>query len=846
MKKLLLPGLILLAATPLRGADNLNLAEGKNDVEFSGSNTAVYSYTPTSDQILVFSGMTNCNINTSGIKPSDQAITDIFASKVYVQTRANVSYTIDVTKGYGSEASSFEAEMTPVAWPDGSSWEAPVVPGAAMSFVPLSYGSPTYLKYTAGEDGVLIMMFSASPGLSYSTTPDGPFANVATGYMDGGGYKGKLDIAAGQTFYFKLTGFTTMLCSFEVVQPIDGSSPDFPIAVRPGEQTVFPKTAGTYYYTIANGGNDGYLLIEGDEAFKGKAEAGTSFSYLSTTSTDEIKLRVSVSSSTRSYCLRLTRTEDAAADQNFTATYTAEAYDSFPGEALPDGTDAKITTAPYPGTYYYTFTLPEDGRKIMEIKPEGELKSELTKATLYYSDNRFTVLASGTEINYEGAPGRGYTIAWEVGEEDVPLTFSVKYTAPGEGDSMDNPLTAVLGENAVPEGRTKYLLYTAGIDGWLTIAPAADSGLKMPAVSMMPTEADPYMQACEVVDENGVYKVLCQKDRGYLIIFSNVGPDAKFTLGEVSGTQGENAADPFIAEDGENAVPAAAGTYWYKYTAPMAGKLEISTNLAYKREPNHQDYTYVYYYRPDNLDTRAGELRPDLDNGSFINRVLTVAEGDVYYVKLRTLDEQDGIWVNFNARQAALGETPDMPIEIPFDGLHGEYTFNTIINHEKDGLWYSIGLKPGLFTMMGSTSETFEMSLYSKDDTQNALVKSSQLAVDYDSAAERYVFTWGIDRFAIEAEGTYLIHVSDNAAPLTMEMWGQTDGIADAGLEGVAVAGGLGSITVMTSSATAVTVAGMNGSVAATATVDGQRRFDVAPGIYVVKVAEKVFKVAVK
>ena len=70
--------------------------------------------------------------------------------------------------------------------------------------------------------------------------------------------------------------------------------------------------------------------------------------------------------------MTLDRTEEAAADQTFSAFYSNEPYDAYPG--LEVEKDVVVTTPKYPGLYYYRITVPE-GAQVMNIVPETELWS---------------------------------------------------------------------------------------------------------------------------------------------------------------------------------------------------------------------------------------------------------------------------------------------------------------------------------------------------------------------------------------------------------------------------------------------------------------------------------------
>lgn len=764
MKKIL-SSLLLIAATVTATAQTeLQLKPGHNEVDFTQGSSVTYTYTPEADQMLCFSNMQNVNIYTYSVKPDDKRYGDSFNGATYVQTQQGITYSIEVTKGWLTGESSFDLEIYGSPWPDGDTWDAAITATDKMSYLPVTSGQPVHVTYTAAEDGVLSVLFTAYVTVRYSTSQDGEFQTVSTSYQTGGGYKGSIDATAGQTYYFTVEAYNSMMCRFELLHPVVGASPEFPYTVTAGQTAVFPKEAGTYYYKIVNNGSDGYLLLHGDEPFTGTAKAGSSFTYATEESTDRIHIRMSVSSSYTEYCLVLTRDAEASADQTFTATFTEAPADIFPGESITAGSH---TTPDFGGLYYYRFNLPGDGRNIISLKATGENLQSATKATLYFANNMYNSLASGTEIEFEADAAREYTVAWRVDPADAPLSFSLDFKAPVPGESPSNPIPARLGENQGQGSKAVYFQYTATLDGWLYITP--DEGTGMPAVSMLPTPTDPYMQACEVIADGDSYRVASAKDRGYLIMFSTSDP-VSFNLDEHSSLQGESPSFPFIAEGGRAEIPDSVGTFWFRYDAPRSGKMEISTDMAFTISDSRQDYSYVRIFAPADPDNYIAELRPDYDLHTFANRVMDTDEGTVYLIKVRTMDATAGRTVTLIVRDPVAGEVPELPIEIPFDGKSGQYTFDRPVNYPADAIWYGITLPEGRFTIRGTGGGTFEMNMYAPGNTDEPVAATSQLGVDYDEVNEMYIYTWGIADLDITEAGQYLLHVVDNAVPLTVDI----------------------------------------------------------------------------
>lgn len=844
MKRLLFAAVAITAIIQSWGAtgtenDPITLADGKTDVNFGDASSKFYTYTPAKDEMLTFSDMKNVNIYGFQITPTNKLFTESFNGTTYVQTQEGVTYLIEVKKGFSNEASSFVTDHYGCAWPVGENWNTPIVPFERFSYIPITANLPSYLRYTAAKDGMLEMKFSAYITLACSESTTGTFTSVPTSYVSGGGYRGTMMVTAGTTYYFTLEAPSSPLCSFDIVDVEIGKSPDFPYTLEDGSTGTFPKEAGKYYYLIASDNEAAMLQITGNQPFNGKAQAGNSFSFFTAESVNSISIRMAVSQYDSQYYLVLTRDTDADADQNFTVRFTSEDYDSFPGQKIAEG---ETTTPVAPGTFYYTFTVPTDGRKIVQLSPVSAATD--CKASIYYSDNKYTALATGTSIEYEAVAGRDYTVAWEVAANETPLTFSLGFAAPSKGESADNPIPAHIGENSASGGSAVYFRYYATVDGWLVVRPA--SGLKMPAVSMLPIPSDPYMQACDVIPYgDGAYRVATEKDRGYLIIFFGA-KDISFALSEITALEGEAASNPFIMNGDTAEIPSDAAIYWYSYTAPRDGKLVISTDIPYQQSVNHQDYTYVQIYSPADPDNRITQLRPDYDLGIFDEKVIDTTAGSKYLIKVRTLVAAENRWVKCVVRDPVAGEIPELPVEIPFDGVSATYEFSRMVNSEADAIWYAITLPEGYFTIKGNSGGVFNLTLFSADNTDAPLATTKVLDLDYDEANGMYIYLWGIADYHISSPGTYLLKLSDNEVPFTATIDMATSGLESATTGHATVTPAPGSATLSSPVSAQAYVYTPDGKLFTSVSVAGRTTIALPAGMYIIRMADSVAKIIVK
>lgn len=844
MKKILLFAAAALAAISSRAAtgtqsDPIPLTDGNYTVDFGSGSSMFYSYTPDVDRMLTFSDLNNVFIYGFQIQPTGEFYNETFNGTTYVQAKAGVEYSIEVTKGWAAGASSFTFGQYDCAFPDGSSWATAIEPIDRFTYVPITMSLPAYLRYTAPEDGLLEMKFNAYINLTCSESENGTFESVTTSY-DNGGYSGALSVEAGKTYYFILTAYSSPLCAFEFSEVKEGQSPYMPYILENGSKGLFPKEAGKYYYQITNDPAAAMLQITGDEAFDGMAQFGSSFTYFNADSKDKISIRVEVSAYTSQYYLVLTRDTDAVADQHFDVKFTSEAYDVFPGVAISEG-ETVLPAAP--GKFYYTFTVPTDGRNIVKITPVSP--DSKSTASLYYADNKYSSLATGTSIDYKAAAGREYTVVWSVLADDAPLAFNLEFVAPAPGESYDNPIIAREGENVADGGKTVYFRYDATVDGWIVIKPG--EGLNTPSVSMMPTESDPYMQACDIIDNgDGSYRVASQKGRGYLIIFTSEG-EIRFTISELTALPGEAPTNPLVITSETTVIPAEPAVYWYSYTAPRDGKLVISTNIPFQQTVDHQDYTYVQIYDPADPDNRIAQLRPDYDLGTFTEKIMDTTEGSQYLIKVRTLVASDDQWIKCIVRDPIAGEVAELPIEIPFDGVSGRYDFDRVVNYEADAIWYGITLPTGYFTLKGNSGGVFNIALFSPDNIEQPLARTEVLDLDYDEENDMYIYLWGINGYHITTPGQYLLQLTDNEVPFAATISMSTTGIADVTLDGdMTVSAVNGGVKLTSAAAAEARIYTVDGRLISSVTVAGDVTVSLPAGLYIIRLGNNVAKVTVK
>ena len=803
-----------------------------------------YSYTPSADQMLTLSELNNVLFYGQYIQPTGEFYYESFVGTYYIQAHAGTEYVLEIQKGWASP-SSFKFDHYDCAFPDGSSWSTAIQPIDKFTYVPITGSLPSYLCYTAPKDGLLEMKFNSYITLSCSDSPNGTFNSVKTSY-ENNGYRGTMPVEAGKTYYFQLTAYSSPLCYFDVLEIKDGQSADAPYILENGSTGKFPKEAGKYYYKITNDKQSPILLIKGKESFDGTAQfSSTGFSYFSLESKNSIDIRTEVSQYYPEYYLLLTRDKDAAEDQTFTVNFSAEAYDSFPGETISEG---QTTISAGSGKFYYTFNVPTDGRSIIKIDlvDTDDASSEAkTTAALYYSNNQYSSLANGTSIYYKNAvAGRDYTVVWNVAAGEAPVSFNLEFVAPPLGETFDNPIPAKLGENTAAGGSTVYFRYYATNDGWLIVKPA--DGLDAPSVSMLPTESDPFMQACDVIDNgDGAYRVASQKDRGYILIF-NSATEINFTISELTALPGEAASNPFVVSGDTAEIPNDAAIYWFSYTAPRDGKLVITTNIPYQQSTNHQDYTYVQIYAPSDPDNRIAQLRPDYDLGKFDEKIIDTTNGTEYLVKVRTLVSAENQWVKFVVRDPSAGEIPTLPIEIPFDGKTGKYDFNRMVNYEADAIWYGITLPSGYFSLKGSSVGAFSLTLYAAADASKALAETKVLTTDYDETNEMYIYFNGIDGYHVTTPGKYLLKLSDNEVPVEASISMATSGISDAALSGATVRTIDGGVVLSSPTETTAHIYTIDGKLIDCVTFVGETTLNLTTGFYIVRIDHSVQKVAIK
>lgn len=231
-------------------------------------------------------------------------------------------------------------------------------------------------------------------------------------------------------------------------------------------------------------------------------------------------------------------------------------------------------------------------------------------------------------------------------------------------------------------------------------------------------------------------KMNVEEGKTYYILVTPQGGPLFATLSEVTITKGSTYELPFDAAEGDNALPAATGKYWYKYTADKNGFVNISS------EAGLPSGTVSVYNSTSSIQYGSTMAQ---STGSLSTR-FEAESGRTYYIcieKAIATDAEESF--SLSVEQAKDGDKFNQPIALT--DLSG-----TLTAPETDGLcYYSITVPQGeyIFTINapeGTTESSGTLcTLFTKDSNGQYSLASGYNGVRYQMynyAETTYVFCW--------------------------------------------------------------------------------------------------------
>ena len=791
----------------------------------NSSNYIYYKYTAPADQSQLVTISTSCmasldgssNTSVSGIYSSTGTAFPVSAGKtIYFQiggwNQTSVSFTVSM------EAANVDA---------GKTCDDPVILSEEKSFVPSNkqgYSTiDSYLSYTCEEDGLLEIHFSNSAsGIKvYNECNGTQLETVDAAYMNSE-YVAKYAVEAGNTYIFALASYNPMYAWVVLTHPVEGESCDFPFVAA--EENTLPKEAGTYYYGYTTT-EEGYLVIDSEESFAGNTitlwESCTAYSETASV-TGYMAVRAHVYSGYK-YIIEIEKAETTAEDGTFTVKFENEK----PGDSeynpykITDIEEA-ITTPKYNGTYWYKVQVPAGDNCFLVVDAKTS-NTNNSQVEIYKDSETYSTLGQGTNYAKAEVQGGGnYLIKWICNEGINSFDFNIYYEEMTAGSTCSSAIAAVEGENELGGASELYYSYTATQSGWLIV----DTDITIDITFLRGCDSwSGFYPATKAGTET---KAEFREGESCIIKFTNVEEATTFYLSMEDYAEGECCEKAIAIEAGDTAIPAAVGKFYYKYTAEKDGVVTINSDLAYEGvyDGNYTTYSMISYATDCNnyfTTIQYSEGGTTIFSGKTI-----VTEGTTVYILVQTVTAQADRVLTVGIRDLEPGEGCAAPIEVQPGVVRLQAT-----TYDKP-VWYGIQLEPGVFTVSGN--DYFYMELYDSCDTNSYLAYSS-----YDSASgSGYKLVYNIQTSGFY----YLKQTSQYAYDVTISgVYTSVDKVESN--ESVRVEGN-NIIVNANGTRTEVVICDITGKVFVAQAVYDNATFAVEKGIYIVKVADQVEKVAVR
>ena len=698
-------------------------------------------------------------------------------------------------------------------------------------FNPSTYKSTVYLSYACPEDGVLEMLFSSYvQSVSVSEGCDGVATTVSISSGSGGSCTGKVQVEGGKDYILAVTWLyqAPMFGTFTLTHPTLGASCDMPFE-GVAEGNVLPAEAGTYWYSYT-APSAGYVSLTSTPSLPGgSASVYTSCGYSANASVDGcMLLRFSVYGG-NTYLICIEKTEATASDETFDITCNAEsAGDSFNN---PIGIEIGPTTVPeYNGNYYYQVTVPGEGSKFLKVTTDDKFHSPTTQVAIMPAANQYSRLAVGTnDVKAEVTAGESYIICWTLDEDINGFEFTVSIEDIAQGEVASNPIQAVLGNNTLTAGNDKYYTYTATKNGWLKITP---DDMNITTAISFPIVSGSYVSYRTAVKDGFATKTEIKEGESYLIQFSGMSMDGRFTLEETDYAAGESKETAIVVEGNTAAIPEKAQTFWYRYTAPQEGMLTISANIDYVMTSSYKYPSVGVYRENDNYPTT---IMQSSSEGTVYSGSFAAAENEVFYVEVTMVTAQSDKSLTFEIRDFEPGETSSNPIEL----VEGENEL--LLASRTVPVWYSAYFNEGEVNI--SSTDYFMMTLYKADDLNTSLAIANYV----DGKAPDYIGSYELNYTVTEA-GLYLIKLEMTySAGVVVNVSASIEtGIDDIEAASGSVIPGARMVIVTPDTPDAfVAVYNMSGQLIKAATISECTEIPLEKGLYIVTVNGHAVKVVV-
>ncbi len=741
-----LTGLALVALTGLpllaQSSDNpIPIIPGEENYV---GNLSIYTYcyltyTAPENQLVVLEGLQSYGLTVDGISAPYTTYSLDNVPQMAFRAEAGLTYLID---GYtnANDYVRFTPVITPCDMNTGLDSSNPIIAESGLNYFPCqssggywSTPDPVYVTYTTPRAGKLVISMPSYISNLYIVNADGSTTDITPSYnSDTSSYRRTMVVEEDEVLNFKFYNSSPVVAFFTVEDIIPGTSMEDGFVGVVGEN-IIPAAAGTYWYTTSSPSEpyDQFMTVTSDaegtiDVYSQNGVSMYDYPY--------IACRKGCSASTMRY-IKITKPADTAEEEKFKIAYEVyQPYDEFDtAEEIQIGED--ISTPEFAGTYYYAITAPEEGAWFADITPVGDPESYdfyIYKESMSWSYEKY-----GKTIHYELNPGERYVIKVNCTNDQRGMTFQVALNAVKAGETKNNPLQAVLGENDIQPGVEVFYAYTPDTNNWLYLE---YNGVNVP-----------YLQA-----SNGNYvstydmsenSIRWEATAGvtYIMQFSNVPEGATFNLSEEPFGEGEDSSTAFEAVVGQNILPQAAGKTWFRFDVQNTGFFIMTTNLEYT-----SSNTICAYINEVDLDNRI----PMGTSGGWYNTEYTrikadVVEGDVVYILVQTSAPRVDNWIDITNDPAGPGATPSTAIEVVLEDDQAAFPLPTITTGEE--LWYTF-----------TTDRNGNLSIITEYSTTGTLYKDDLMSVVANIGYIDYGIGYGFQNVYIP-EGKYYLKMSANS-----------------------------------------------------------------------------------
>lgn len=621
----------------------LPLAEGLNSSEaysLGYDNGAYFKYTATETTILSAKSTDGEYIDFyNGAQESDYNYASVadenYIYTYYIKVPAGETYYIKVTTRYGSTANtvSFTAGMEYNAIGEGASESAPwnVVLGKNYWFE----GGHAYMKYTATDDGVLVInqpsyCYGADYTTSSNSTPTSLSWSSSTRSIE-------LPVVAGETYNIHTSASSYGIFNVTVAftQPQQGDTQANPFILTLGDNTL-PAAAQTYWYKFTNTGDKGFLTVKATGTMMAARTVGYDYNDITDNEQDMMTILLDMDQEILILVNKTTATTDA---ETLTAAFAAPQKGDIESDPIVlTSSETTPVASRAAKVVYYSIKNESTDAKFLNvcIDTEGINSMSASNVKLYKQGEDYrwygTQLISKTTQSALIESGKTYMLRVD-NKTTEPINFRAWMADIVDGDVFDKPLTAQLGNNTVPAqgSSTKFYNYTATKDCKLTVSVPTDAT----SISF-PNDADGWNSQSTIAQTATSATIAATAGTKYTIRLNNIAAGSVFTIAEEDYAPGESRS---------TAIPF-DGTYtfddlnpyklWLVWTAPATGDALINAEL---NNPSYADY--IYYAVNNAYPTSIRHY--DYATWDYIyDATAAVNEGDKVYFQLDVTSYQEG------------------------------------------------------------------------------------------------------------------------------------------------------------------------------------------------------------